>query len=422
MVALHVLSVLGAMSSVACPPCTDIMFISNSVETTDLSVSHGWTSVLHPGGWTIVEATGDVNARAVGVGFYSSFNWECWDPAPTVPGDWVVFDSDSDSGDLLMGSIGASASTGSSPFSGISGNCSVSASATTGSYSKQDRFHHERWEEEASCVGEGWCVTLDGRLNAFELATGFGNTIRNYVFERTGPGDMYWERDVNYNMSVNFDSIPFCTPGPGPGASAGAEVLRVDFISVTTTLERDGASPLTTVNQGLLATRSDGTAVRLGIFSDPSFAIFSTPTGFAISGSASVDLTVSDPSVIGGIEEVSHDAFKEFDGDVDADGQVCWTDRELLYSLLGTPFGDGSYTPRADADLNGTIATADLEALNNFGCSADVNCDGVLDINDFLAYQDLFAAGDLSADMNGDGSLDIFDYTQFQTTFGLGCP
>ena len=58
-------------------------------------------------------------------------------------------------------------------------------------------------------------------------------------------------------------------------------------------------------------------------------------------------------------------------------------------------------------------------------CYAD--CDqssgaGVLDIFDFICFQDAFVGGDPSADCTGDTVLDIFDFVCFQDAFAGGCP
>ncbi len=55
-------------------------------------------------------------------------------------------------------------------------------------------------------------------------------------------------------------------------------------------------------------------------------------------------------------------------------------------------------------------------------CFADINADGELTIFDFLTFQNLFDAGDLTADFDGDGSLTIFDFLAFQNAFDAGCP
>jgi hypothetical protein len=54
-------------------------------------------------------------------------------------------------------------------------------------------------------------------------------------------------------------------------------------------------------------------------------------------------------------------------------------------------------------------------------CRADLDGDGELTIFDFLAFQNLFDAGDPAADFDGDGSLTIFDFLAFQNAFDVGC-
>ncbi len=54
-------------------------------------------------------------------------------------------------------------------------------------------------------------------------------------------------------------------------------------------------------------------------------------------------------------------------------------------------------------------------------CRVDLTGDGELDFFDFLAFQNLFAAGEPGADFNGDGTLDFFDFLEFQVEFVAGC-
>ncbi|UYV12820.1 MAG: hypothetical protein NCW75_00695 [Phycisphaera sp.] len=55
-------------------------------------------------------------------------------------------------------------------------------------------------------------------------------------------------------------------------------------------------------------------------------------------------------------------------------------------------------------------------------CRLDLSGDCLLDVYDFLAFQDLFMSGDPAADFDGDGSLTIFDFLAFQNAFDAGCP
>ena len=55
-------------------------------------------------------------------------------------------------------------------------------------------------------------------------------------------------------------------------------------------------------------------------------------------------------------------------------------------------------------------------------CTADVDGNGVLEVFDFLEFQNLFGAGDGRADCDENGRLDIFDFLCFTNAFAAGCP
>lgn len=86
------------------------------------------------------------------------------------------------------------------------------------------------------------------------------------------------------------------------------------------------------------------------------------------------------------------------------------------------PFGSAG-GPALGTD--GTLVMAgvgeDFRAYRSFVCLVDFDGDGELTVFDFLAFQNLFDAGDLSADLDGDGALTIFDFIRFQNLFDLGC-
>ncbi|MEQ8316850.1 MAG: integrin alpha [Phycisphaerales bacterium] len=54
-------------------------------------------------------------------------------------------------------------------------------------------------------------------------------------------------------------------------------------------------------------------------------------------------------------------------------------------------------------------------------CLADLDLDGQATIFDFLAFQNLFDAGDPKADFDGDGNFTVFDFLLFQNAFDAGC-
>jgi len=70
--------------------------------------------------------------------------------------------------------------------------------------------------------------------------------------------------------------------------------------------------------------------------------------------------------------------------------------------------------------LRFTEGTALIERLETV-CRADIDGDGELTLFDFLAFQNLFDAGDPAADFDGDGGLTLFDFLAFQNEFDAGC-
>ncbi|MBM4109537.1 MAG: hypothetical protein FJ255_12140 [Phycisphaerae bacterium] len=54
-------------------------------------------------------------------------------------------------------------------------------------------------------------------------------------------------------------------------------------------------------------------------------------------------------------------------------------------------------------------------------CRADVNCDGVVDFNDFLVFLNLYNAGSPLADLNGDSVVDFNDFLEYLNLYNAGC-
>ncbi|MEQ8317042.1 MAG: integrin alpha [Phycisphaerales bacterium] len=82
--------------------------------------------------------------------------------------------------------------------------------------------------------------------------------------------------------------------------------------------------------------------------------------------------------------------------------------------LLGMPDASPGGVPGA-----GAVAVVFGRTVR--ACAADIDHDGELTIFDFLAFQNLFDAGDARADFDGDGELTIFDFLAFQNAFDDGC-
>jgi hypothetical protein len=106
-----------------------------------------------------------------------------------------------------------------------------------------------------------------------------------------------------------------------------------------------------------------------------------------------------------------------------------WSIVRRFDEVVGPTLGGVSAPPgarcevwAAGRDLEGSdLSTLVVRRPENSGCRADLTGDRVLDFFDFLAFQDLFAAGDLRADFTGEGVLDFFDFLAFQNEFAAGC-
>ena len=94
------------------------------------------------------------------------------------------------------------------------------------------------------------------------------------------------------------------------------------------------------------------------------------------------------------------------------DDAAAVADSQPFYIVFGQNAG-------AD-DLADAVAWVE-DTLLGEPCRADLDGDGTLTIFDFLAFQNLFDAGDLTADFDGDGALTIFDFLSFQNEFDAGC-
>ncbi|MFG0284950.1 MAG: GC-type dockerin domain-anchored protein, partial [Phycisphaerales bacterium JB039] len=55
-------------------------------------------------------------------------------------------------------------------------------------------------------------------------------------------------------------------------------------------------------------------------------------------------------------------------------------------------------------------------------CLADFNRAGLLDVVDFLEFQNAFALQRIEADLTRDGLWDLFDFLEYLNVFGAGCP
>jgi hypothetical protein len=85
-----------------------------------------------------------------------------------------------------------------------------------------------------------------------------------------------------------------------------------------------------------------------------------------------------------------------------------------LASAGGALWAGGAY------DLNGGTPTPFL-AQSRCNCPADMNNDGAVDVRDYLAYLQLYAAGSPLADMNSNEVVNVQDYLLFLGRYSTGC-
>jgi hypothetical protein len=98
------------------------------------------------------------------------------------------------------------------------------------------------------------------------------------------------------------------------------------------------------------------------------------------------------------------------------------TDSVLRYDIGTGAFIDALVTPA----LGGIDAPIDILFVHRPLCPCYPDCDtstgaGVLDVFDFLCFQDAFVSMNPYADCDGDRALGIFDFLCFQDAFTAGC-
>jgi hypothetical protein len=71
--------------------------------------------------------------------------------------------------------------------------------------------------------------------------------------------------------------------------------------------------------------------------------------------------------------------------------------------------------------VNGPCGTLVSNRANVRFCASDFNCDGVIDLFDYLDFVAAFSANENGADFNSDGVTDFFDYLDFVASFASGC-
>jgi hypothetical protein len=180
------------------------------------------------------------------------------------------------------------------------------------------------------------------------------------------------------------------------------------------------------------------------------------PQWYAFAYTQTEAWSAPDPGRLSDPEVLIYQKFYCYPGDVAPDGEsithisIIQYDSILgQYAQPGTPFdiwaatwSTDDFTPRSVpiwtqtskfyvyVDNNGTwqdfygpdfVEAASFINVVRDLCYPDFTGDGVLDLFDFLAYVNLFNAGDDAADCDGDRALDLFDFLCYTNTFNDGC-
>ena len=84
--------------------------------------------------------------------------------------------------------------------------------------------------------------------------------------------------------------------------------------------------------------------------------------------------------------------------------------------------GGALVTGSSDGSLFGPNQGHSDAFMSRYGCPADCDANGALDVLDFVCFQIIYQADDPAADCNDDGALNILDFVCFQSLFQAGCP
>lgn len=110
----------------------------------------------------------------------------------------------------------------------------------------------------------------------------------------------------------------------------------------------------------------------------------------------------------------------------DAQSWLAGADQNFGWIIVGKE-SETFTTKRFNSRENADEATRPLLTVEFQPAPCPADCDhstgaGVLDLFDFLCFQNAFAGADPAADCTGDGVLDLLDFQCFAGVFDAGCP
>lgn len=147
-----------------------------------------------------------------------------------------------------------------------------------------------------------------------------------------------------------------------------------------------------------------------------------TPPAFDYSGELDIEIPLAVPANATWIEiSASVKSVKGFSNDVNDDGAVDYWDRKAVGDLFGVALGDEAFEIAADLDGDLDIDLADGDILEAIPCIADIDGNGLANVDDLDAYVAWFLGGDLNADLDGNGVLNLDDMDTYVAMFLAGC-
>ena len=267
---------------------------------------------------------------------------------------------------------------------------------------------------------EGHGVAVDSAGNAYIAGVTSGslggpNAGRSDYFlaKYDASGTLLWTRQAgtstnDFGLDVDVDSagnayITGWTEGSLGGPNAGGkDVFLAKYDALGT----------------LLWTRQAGTSVR------------DEALGVAVDSAGNAYITGGTGGSLGGPNPGRDDYFL---AKHDTSGALLWTRQagtsaiDAAWSVAVDSAGNAYITGLTEGSLGGPNAGLGRDYfLAKYGeapCYADCDPNGVLDIFDFLCFQNSFVLGEpYACDCDPDPACDIFDFLCFQNAFVGGCP
>lgn len=389
------------------------IYATNSTEYTI------WT----PGNW--VQGTGS----AVSTGFFSTFDVQgsglpLVEPCVPENDSFIAPQSKSDGGTLLPGSYSTHVFIDEYPnMYGWLGTWAASEVAIDeGMVYGKFRINETEYVDHAPFADPIRECEFGGTTSLF----GFGRGVSN--------GSRQATEEIHYEFTIRLiaailvgDNWPSVCEERSTANYTQFFHSRVLIRDVIDEVEHD-----VVVFDGLVIADSTGAFTRLGGFADEEFEPFGSADDLQIDGTLVVPYVTDSSeegvtSTLSTIVQPSSGSGKPGDPlgnenvDGDEEGQICWSDRLVLLSRLGTEIGDLEYSVLGDLDLDADIDNDDVLLFNQVPCNADWHCDGVVDIVDFLDFFDAYGNEDPAADMNGDTVIDVSDQLDFYDAYAAGC-